>query len=51
MAVTGVNEYTNAYAASNSAGAKGSSGLSETAFGQEIKRFLPFDFKEGAMFA
>lgn len=34
MAVTGVNEYTNAYAASNSAGAKGSSGLSETAFGK-----------------
>ena len=30
MAVTGVNEYT-AYAASNSAGTKGSSGLSETA--------------------
>ena len=31
MAVTGVNEYTNTYAASNSANTKGSSGLSETA--------------------
>lgn len=31
MAVTGVNEYTNTYAASNSASTKGSSGLSETA--------------------
>lgn len=31
MAVTGVNEYTNAYAASNSANTKGSGGLSETA--------------------
>ena len=31
MAVTGVNEYANTYAASNSASTKGSSGLSETA--------------------
>ena len=31
MAVTGVNEYTNTYAAKNSASTKGSSGLSETA--------------------
>ncbi len=31
MAVTGVNEYTNTYAASNSASTKGSGGLSETA--------------------
>ena len=31
MAVTGVNEYTNTYAASNSTSTKGSSGLSETA--------------------
>ncbi len=31
MAVTGVNEYTNAYAAENSTSTKGSSGLSKTA--------------------
>lgn len=43
MAVTGVNEYTNAYAASNSAGAKGSSELNRSTqdYLNELKQKYP----------